>query len=57
MMTRLLLTVIMLTGFAADAAEVAGVRIDDKTRVANADLALNGAGLRKRGESSFVSSP
>ena len=47
-MTRLLLAVIILTGFAADAAEVAGVRIDDKTRVANADLALNGAGLRKR---------
>jgi hypothetical protein len=34
--------------FAAMAAEVEGVRIDDKTRVANADLALNGAGLRKR---------
>ena len=30
------------------AAEVAGVRIDDKTRVANADLALTGAGVRKR---------
>jgi hypothetical protein len=48
MMTRLLLTVVMSTGFAANAAEVAGVRIEDKTRVANADLALNGAGLRKR---------
>jgi Chalcone isomerase-like len=32
----------------AAAAEVAGVRIDDKTRVANTDLVLNGAGLRKR---------
>ncbi len=47
-MTRLLLAVIMSTGFAVNAAEVAGVRIDDKTRVANADLILNGAGLRKR---------
>ena len=33
---------------AAQAAEVAGVKIDDKTRVANAELTLNGAGLRKR---------
>jgi hypothetical protein len=48
MITRLLLSVVILTGLAANAAEVAGVRIDDKTRVANADLALNGAGLRKR---------
>jgi hypothetical protein len=48
MMTRLLLAVIMSAAFAANAAEVAGVRIDDKTRVANADLILNGAGLRKR---------
>ncbi|HEX2332514.1 MAG TPA: chalcone isomerase family protein [Burkholderiales bacterium] len=30
------------------AAEVAGVKIDDKTRVANSDLALNGAGVRTR---------
>jgi chalcone isomerase-like protein len=29
-------------------AEIEGVRIEDKTRVANADLILNGAGLRKR---------
>jgi hypothetical protein len=48
MITRLLLAAVMLTGLAANAAEVAGVRIDDKTRVANAELALNGAGLRKR---------
>ena len=32
----------------AQAADVAGVKIDDKTRVANAELTLNGAGLRKR---------
>ena len=52
MITRLtaaiLLPLFFLPAFAASAAEVAGVRIDEKTRVANADLALNGAGLRKR---------
>jgi hypothetical protein len=37
-----------LFSFAAMAAEVEGVRIDDKTRVGNAELTLNGAGLRKR---------
>jgi hypothetical protein len=36
------------TPFAACAAEVAGVKIEDQTRVGNADLTLNGAGLRKR---------
>ena len=30
------------------AAEVAGVRLDDKTQVESRDLVLNGAGLRKR---------
>jgi hypothetical protein len=30
------------------AAEVAGVKLDDKVHVANADLSLAGAGLRKR---------
>jgi NADH dehydrogenase/NADH:ubiquinone oxidoreductase subunit G len=29
-------------------ADIEGVRIEDTTRVANADLALNGAGVRKR---------
>jgi hypothetical protein len=33
---------------ATQAAEVAGVKIDDKTRVGSAELVLNGAGLRKR---------
>ena len=33
---------------AAFAAEIEGVKIDDKTRVANADVTLNGAGLRTR---------
>lgn len=43
---RLLL--LLLVAFPAWAAEVAGVKIDDKTRVGNADLALSGAGLRRR---------
>jgi hypothetical protein len=37
-----------LFSFAAMAAEIEGVRIDDKTRVGDAELTLNGAGLRKR---------
>lgn len=43
-----LLAFLMLVPLAAIAAEVAGVKIDDKTRIGNAELALNGAGLRKR---------
>jgi hypothetical protein len=39
---------LFLMSFSALPAEVAGVKIEDKDRVANADLALNGAGLRKR---------
>ena len=45
MRTLLLLGLLPL---AVQAAEVAGVRIDDKTRVGGAELVLNGAGLRKR---------
>ena len=45
MRTMLLLCLLPL---AVQAAEVAGVRIDDKTRVGGAELVLNGAGLRKR---------
>lgn len=48
MIRALAAAAVLATTFAASAAEVAGVRIDDKTRVANTDLALNGAGLRKR---------
>jgi hypothetical protein len=48
MITRLVLALLTLAILPASAAEVAGVRIEDKTRVANADLTLNGAGLRKR---------
>ena len=32
----------------AHGADVAGVKIDDKTRVGTSELTLNGAGLRKR---------
>ena len=45
---RLLLSGLVLASFSAWAAEVAGIRFDDKTKVATADLALTGAGLRKR---------
>jgi hypothetical protein len=38
----------MALALPAFAAEVAGVKIDDKASVAGADLALKGAGLRKR---------
>jgi len=37
-----------LAAFAASAAEVAGVKLDDKTQVQSKELVLNGAGLRKR---------
>jgi len=43
---RLLL--LLCLAMPASAAEVAGVKIDDKARVANAELSLTGAGLRKR---------
>ena len=48
MMRAPLAAAIFLIPFAACAAEVAGVKIDDQTRVADTDLPLNGAGLRKR---------
>lgn len=38
----------LLAAGAALAAEVAGVRLEDKTQVESRDLVLNGAGLRKR---------
>jgi hypothetical protein len=47
MVTRLLL-LLLLAAAPAFAAEVAGVKIEEQTRVANAELALKGAGLRKR---------
>jgi len=46
MVTRILL--LMALALPLSAAEVAGVKIEDKASVAGADLALKGAGLRKR---------
>jgi len=37
-----------LAAFSASGAEVAGVKLDDKTQVESRELVLNGAGLRKR---------
>ncbi len=45
---RILAVILALASFPSLAAEVAGVKLDDRTRVANAELVLNGAGLRKR---------
>jgi hypothetical protein len=42
------LVLALLLPLSVAAAEVAGVNIEDKTRVGDADLALNGAGLRTR---------
>jgi hypothetical protein len=41
------LALLLLLPLSALAAEVAGVKLDDKTRVGGADLVLNGAGIRK----------
>ncbi len=46
-LTGLALLLPLLPG-AAQCAEVAGVKLDDKTHLGNADLVLNGAGLRSR---------
>ena len=50
MVTRTLARILLLMALALPvcAAEVAGMRIDDKSRVAGTELALKGAGLRKR---------
>ena len=46
---RTLIGVVLICAAASlQAAEVAGVKIDDATRVAGTDLKLNGAGLRSR---------
>jgi hypothetical protein len=39
---------LLLLAFSVHAAEVAGVRVDDKVQVESRDLVLNGAGLRKK---------
>jgi hypothetical protein len=48
MLSRFFVYLAFLAAVPAYAAEVAGVRIEDRTKVGNADLTLNGAGLRKR---------
>jgi hypothetical protein len=40
--------VLLMAAFSAQAAEVSGVRIDDKVQVESRELLLNGAGMRKR---------
>jgi hypothetical protein len=47
-MKAILAASLFLAITAASAAEVAGVKIDDRTRVGNSELTLNGAGLRRR---------
>ena len=47
-MKRLLLVILLnfiLAGFAQAAVEVGGVRFEDKSRVADSELQLNGAGV------------
>jgi hypothetical protein len=48
MKTILFAGILLLSTPAAQAADLAGVKLDDKTRVGSAELVLNGAGLRKR---------
>jgi hypothetical protein len=48
MASRLLIALFLAIACPAQGAEVAGVKIDDKAQVAGTELALNGAGLRKR---------
>src|SRR3954462_4998746 len=47
-MIPLLLSLVLLAPMAASAADVAGVKMEDKTTVNGQNLALNGAGLRKK---------
>lgn len=47
-MARFLAILLASAAFAAGAADVGGVRLDDRTRVQTADLQLNGAGVRQR---------
>ncbi|HET7364039.1 MAG TPA: chalcone isomerase family protein [Burkholderiales bacterium] len=43
-----LCALLVIAAFAATAAELAGVKLEDKTQVESRELVLNGAGLRKR---------
>lgn len=45
---RAALVVALLAAPGLHAAEVAGVKVDDRVRVGNSDLVLNGAGLRSK---------
>jgi len=45
---RILLSIALALAGAVQAAEVAGVRLDDKAQLESRELSLNGAGLRKR---------
>ena len=45
---KTILSLLLLLAVPAFGAEVAGIKLDDKARVGNAELVLNGAGLRKR---------
>ncbi|MDO8959823.1 MAG: chalcone isomerase family protein [Rhodocyclaceae bacterium] len=47
-MRRVALVGLLLAATGLQAAEVAGVKIDDKLRVGDSELVLNGAGLRSR---------
>lgn len=44
----MLVVILLSAATGLPAAEVAGVKFEDRTRVGSADLMLNGAGLRKR---------
>jgi hypothetical protein len=47
MKTGVLCAFLLFSALPAAAAEVAGVKIDDRARLGSADLVLNGAGVRK----------
>ena len=47
-MRMLAVIAFFVLAFTAQAAEIEGVKLDDKTQVESRDLVLNGAGLRKR---------
>ena len=48
LMTRMLAAMLASFVLAANGAEIAGVKLDDRARVQGSELVLNGAGLRKR---------
>ena len=47
-MSKIAAAFLALAVLTANAAEIGGVKLDDKTQVESRDLVLNGAGLRKR---------